>query len=311
MAAGVIEPEAMALATASADGMPSVRFVLLKGIDDRGVEFFTNYESRKGSELIANPRASLAVLWKPLQRQVRLEGPVEVLTPEESDAYFASRSRGSQLGAWASKQSEVIPDRDWLEARLASVDAEYPDTVPRPPHWGGFRLVPSVDRVLGRPPEPPARPRGVPARRGWLDLAPAVALGPRRTAAGGAARHLSPAKAQCCTPSKRGSHASSTATTHDDQEHDQVDQRSPKRGRRTAHRRSRPCTRQPNHARNCLSRGRHHATTGYRRAAAHPRHSSFLGACCSGPALSRQPGDGRGPPAAAAADERRARERAR
>jgi pyridoxamine 5'-phosphate oxidase len=152
VAAGVVEPEAMALATADADGMPSVRFVLLKGIDDRGVEFFTNYESRKGRELIANPRAALAILWKPLQRQVRLEGPVEVLEPEESDAYFASRSRGSQLGAWASKQSEVIPDREWLEARLAAVDAEYPGDVPRPPHWGGFRLLPTtVEFWEGRP----------------------------------------------------------------------------------------------------------------------------------------------------------------
>jgi pyridoxamine 5'-phosphate oxidase len=152
VAAGVLEPEAMALATASADGAPSVRFVLLKGIDDRGVEFFTNYESRKGSELIANPRAALSVLWKPLQRQVRLEGPVEVLTPEESDAYFATRSRGSQLGAWASKQSEEIPDREWLEARLAALETEYPETVPRPPHWGGFRLLPSVIEFWeGRP----------------------------------------------------------------------------------------------------------------------------------------------------------------
>jgi pyridoxamine 5'-phosphate oxidase len=144
LAAGVAEPEAMALATVSADGLPSVRFVLLKGIDERGVEFFTNYESRKGRELIATPRAALAVLWKPLQRQVRLEGPVEVLSPEESDAYFATRSRGSQLGAWASRQSEAIPDREWLEARLAAFDAEYPDAVPRPPHWGGFRLLPSA-----------------------------------------------------------------------------------------------------------------------------------------------------------------------
>jgi pyridoxamine 5'-phosphate oxidase len=152
VAAGVVEPEAMALATASADGMPSVRFVLLKGIDERGVEFFTNYESRKGRELIANPRAALAVLWKPLQRQVRLEGVVEVLSPEESDAYFASRSRGSQLGAWASAQSEVIPDREWLEQRLADVDARYPDEVPRPPHWGGFRLLPSmIEFWEGRP----------------------------------------------------------------------------------------------------------------------------------------------------------------
>src|ERR671921_207453 len=121
----------MALATADADGVPSVRFVLLKGIDDRGVEFFTNYESRKGRELIAHPRAALAILWKPLHRQVRLEGPVEVLTPEESDAYFASRSRGSQLGAWASRQSQPIPDRDWLTHRLAEFEAKYPETVPR------------------------------------------------------------------------------------------------------------------------------------------------------------------------------------
>jgi len=142
VATGVVEPEAMALATATSDGAPSVRFVLLKGIDERGVEFFTNYESRKGRELIANPRAALAVLWKPLQRQVRLEGPVEVLTPEESDAYFATRSRGSQLGAWASRQSEAIPDREWLETRLREMDTSYPETVPRPPHWGGFLLRP-------------------------------------------------------------------------------------------------------------------------------------------------------------------------
>jgi pyridoxamine 5'-phosphate oxidase len=152
VAAGVVEPEAMALATASADGMPSVRFVLLKGIDARGVEFFTNYESRKGRELIANPRAALAVLWKPLQRQVRLEGAVEVLSPEESDEYFASRSRDSQLGAWASAQSEAIPDREWLEARLRDADAQYPGEVPRPPHWGGFRLLPStIEFWEGRP----------------------------------------------------------------------------------------------------------------------------------------------------------------
>jgi pyridoxamine 5'-phosphate oxidase len=152
VAAGVVEPEAMALATASADGMPSVRLVLLKGIDSRGVEFFTNYESRKGRELIANPRAALAVLWKPLQRQVRLEGAVEVLSPEESDAYFATRSRGSQLGAWASAQSEVIPDREFLEARWREVEARYPDEVPRPPHWGGFRLLPSmIEFWEGRP----------------------------------------------------------------------------------------------------------------------------------------------------------------
>jgi pyridoxamine 5'-phosphate oxidase len=152
VAAGLPEPEAMALATSTADGAPSVRFVLLKGIDARGVEFFTNYESRKGRELAENPRAALAILWKPLQRQVRLEGAVEVLTPQESDEYFASRSRGSQLGAWASRQSEGIPGRDWLEARLAAFDAEYEGEVPRPPHWGGYRLVPhAIEFWEGRP----------------------------------------------------------------------------------------------------------------------------------------------------------------
>src|SRR3954447_11248763 len=152
VAAGLPEPEAMALATATAEGVPSVRFVLLKGIDARGVEFFTNYESRKGRELIANPHAALAILWKPLQRQVRLEGPVEQLSPEESDAYFATRSRGSQLGAWASRQSEAIPDREWLEARLGEFEATYPDAGPRPPHWGGFVLRPSVIEFWeGRP----------------------------------------------------------------------------------------------------------------------------------------------------------------
>ena len=153
VAAGLPEPEAMALATATPDGAPSVRFVLLKGIDERGVDFYTNYESRKGRELAANPRAALAVLWKPLQRQVRLEGPVEVLTPAESDAYFATRSRGSQLGAWASRQSESIPDREWLEARLAEADARYPDDeIPRPEYWGGYRLVPdAIEFWEGRP----------------------------------------------------------------------------------------------------------------------------------------------------------------
>ena len=152
VAAGLPEPEAMALATATPEGVPSVRFVLLKGIDERGVEFFTNYESRKARELAANPNAALVILWKPLQRQVRLEGPVEVLSVEESDAYFATRSRGSQLGAWASRQSEVIPGREWLEARLASFDAQYGGAVPRPPHWGGYRLVPEfVEFWEGRP----------------------------------------------------------------------------------------------------------------------------------------------------------------
>src|SRR5689334_14416109 len=134
----------MALASATPEGIPSVRFVLLKAIDSRGVEFFTNYDSRKGRELIANPHAALAILWKPLQRQVRLEGPVEQLSAEESDAYFDTRARLSQIGAWASRQSEAIPDREWLEQRVEEFEAKYPGDVPRPPHWGGFLLRPAV-----------------------------------------------------------------------------------------------------------------------------------------------------------------------
>ena len=152
VAAGLAEAEAMALATASPDGMPSVRIVLLKGIDDRGIQFFTNYGSRKGRELEANPRAAVTLYWQPLQRAVRLEGEVERLTGEESDAYFASRDRGSRLGAWASQQGTPIPGRDALEAALAEAAARYGDEVPRPPYWGGYRLVPSaVELWQGRP----------------------------------------------------------------------------------------------------------------------------------------------------------------
>jgi pyridoxamine 5'-phosphate oxidase len=145
------EPNAMALATATPEGVPSLRFVLLKSIDVRGLEFFTNYESRKGGELAANQAAAAALYWQPLHRQVRLEGRVEVLPAEESDAYFASRTRGSQLGAWASQQSREIPDRAWLEARVAEAEARFPGQVPRPPFWGGYRLVPdSVELWEGR-----------------------------------------------------------------------------------------------------------------------------------------------------------------
>jgi pyridoxamine 5'-phosphate oxidase len=152
-ASGLPEPNAAALATASPDGAPSVRFVLVKGIDDRGVEFFTNYESRKGRDLAANPRAALALYWHPLQRQVRLEGEVEVLPGDESDAYFATRARGSRIGAWASLQSTVIPDREWLDARVAEAEARFgADDVPRPPYWGGYRLVPdAIELWEGRP----------------------------------------------------------------------------------------------------------------------------------------------------------------
>jgi pyridoxamine 5'-phosphate oxidase len=153
VAAGLPEPEAMALATATPDGAPSVRFVLLKGIDERGVEFYSNYDSRKGRELAANPQAALAILWRPLQRQVRLEGLVERLSAAESDAYFATRARLSRIGAWASHQSTEIPDRTFLEARVAELEARYPgDDVPRPPYWGGYVLRPhAIEFWEGRP----------------------------------------------------------------------------------------------------------------------------------------------------------------
>jgi pyridoxamine 5'-phosphate oxidase len=143
--AGVPEPNAMALATATPDGVPSVRIVLLKGIDERGAQFFTNYESRKGRELEANPRAAATLYWQPQHRAARLEGVVERLSAEESDAYFASRPRGSRLGAWASRQGWVLASREALEAALADAESRYPgDDVPRPAYWGGYRLVPTA-----------------------------------------------------------------------------------------------------------------------------------------------------------------------
>ena len=152
-AEGLFEPDAMALATASPDGMPSVRIVLLKGIDARGLRFFTNYGSRKGRELDANPRAAVTIHWATMHRAVRAEGPVERLTAEESDAYFASRGRASRLGAWASRQGTPIPDRETLEAAFAAADERYPgEQVPRPEYWGGYRLVPdAVELWQGRP----------------------------------------------------------------------------------------------------------------------------------------------------------------
>jgi len=153
VAAGLPEPNAMALATASPDGVPSVRIVLLKGIDHRGIQFFTNYGSRKGRELAANPRAAVTLYWQPLHRAVRLEGDVEQLTPEESDAYFACRPRGSRLGAWASRQGTPIPGRSALEDALADAEARFPgEDVERPEYWGGYRLVPrAVELWQGRP----------------------------------------------------------------------------------------------------------------------------------------------------------------
>lgn len=139
--ASVDEPNAMALATATLDGRPSVRTVLLKGFDARGLTFFTGYESRKGNELSVNPRAAATMLWQPLQRQVRIEGSVVRVDDAESDVYFASRPRSSQIGAAASPQSRVIADREDLEHRVAAVERDFAGrTVERPSTWGGYRL---------------------------------------------------------------------------------------------------------------------------------------------------------------------------
>ncbi|MFO0295081.1 MAG: pyridoxamine 5'-phosphate oxidase [Rhodospirillales bacterium] len=137
------DPNAMALATADAQGRPSVRMVLLKGVDQGGFVFYTNLESRKGGELAANPRAALLFHWKTLQRQVRVEGPVTPVTAAEADAYFATRARTSRIGAWASRQSRPMQGRFELERRVAEYAARYAiGEVPRPAHWSGFRLVP-------------------------------------------------------------------------------------------------------------------------------------------------------------------------
>ncbi len=137
------DPNAMTVATIGLDGAPDARIVLLKSQDERGFVFYTNYESRKGQELAADPRATLVFHWKSLQRQVRIEGVVEHVTSGEADAYFASRPRLSKLGAWASDQSRPLAERAELERRLAEAEARYPgDEVPRPPHWSGFRLLP-------------------------------------------------------------------------------------------------------------------------------------------------------------------------
>ncbi|MEV6306152.1 pyridoxamine 5'-phosphate oxidase [Actinoplanes sp. NPDC051861] len=142
---GLPEPNAMIVATADERGRPSARTVLLKGYDERGFVFFTNYESRKGSELGANPYASLVFPWFPMQRQVIVTGAVERVTRAETEEYFASRPRGSQLGAWASPQSRVLAGREDVEVGLAAAAERFADgSVPPPPHWGGFRVVPDA-----------------------------------------------------------------------------------------------------------------------------------------------------------------------
>ena len=151
--ADLLEPNAMTLATATPDGKPTARIVLLKGVDERGFVFYTNYESQKGQQLIANPYAALVFLWDKLERQIRVEGKVVKLSREESTEYFHSRPKASQLGAIASDQSRVIPNREVLEQKLDELKTKYQDeTVPIPKHWGGFRVIPNhIEFWQGRP----------------------------------------------------------------------------------------------------------------------------------------------------------------
>ena len=147
------EPTAFSLATVGDDGQPSVRIVLLKGVDERGFVFYTNHHSRKGNELHAHPRAAMCFHWQPLERQVRVEGTVAAVTDAEADEYFASRARGSQIGAWASLQSQVIETPGDLEARVREVEQRFEGrAVERPPHWSGFRIIPQrIEFWQGKP----------------------------------------------------------------------------------------------------------------------------------------------------------------
>jgi pyridoxamine 5'-phosphate oxidase len=140
--AQVPEPTAMTLATVAANGRPSARIVLLKGMDPKGFVFYTNYDSRKGRELAANPHAALTFMWKELERLVRIEGRIEKVTEAESRDYYATRPLGSRIGAWASPQSEVIENRAWLEKRWEELAAQHGENPSLPPHWGGYRLLP-------------------------------------------------------------------------------------------------------------------------------------------------------------------------
>ncbi|MCC5778295.1 pyridoxamine 5'-phosphate oxidase [Nitratireductor sp. B36] len=139
------DPNALALATVDPDGMPNVRMVLLKGFDERGFVFYTNFESAKGGEILSAKKAAMCFHWKSLRRQVRIRGPVEVVSDEEADEYYASRPRGSRIGAWASKQSRPLESRFALEKAVAEYTAKFAvGTIPRPSHWSGFRIVPQT-----------------------------------------------------------------------------------------------------------------------------------------------------------------------
>ena len=162
------DANAMGVATVDADGLPDLRMVLLKSVDARGFVFYTNKQSAKGLELAANPRAALAFHWKSLKRQVRVRGLVSDVSEAEADAYFASRAKDSQIGAWASAQSRPMATRFEFEKEIARYALKYGlSKVPRPPHWSGYRVMPLQDRILARPAVPPARPAGLcPRRRG-------------------------------------------------------------------------------------------------------------------------------------------------